>query len=398
MSLQALFPSLPDTVPSSGGGTTSTSADFEVLALSLGATDLTEAVAELSNFTLFAPTDQAFANLATQLGFEGDTDDAEAVFASISTALDALDETGDGRELLAQILQYHIIPTTAADLADLNAEGSIATLLGDTGRVTITDGVVEDLDPDAANATIISADVDTTSGTIQIVDGVLLPFDTPIAETDEEPDTPEDDPTLFEFLSISGGTPDEDGDDFDLLLTALAATGLDVVVDDETNDLTVFAPTDDAFILLAQSLGYEGDDEEGALRTLLDASADANPEEPLALLTDVLSYHVSPGAQSLEEISESGTVETLQGADITVNDGALVDQDPNNADATVLSPDVSAENGTAHVIDQVLLPIDLPPEETEEEETDDEDSSDVGEAFFLLGLVGVFLFAFYGVG
>ncbi|MCE8006372.1 MAG: hypothetical protein HEP69_05025 [Aestuariivita sp.] len=63
MSLEALFPTITSPLPVMGG-TWSPADDFEVLGLALEAADLTEAVQGLEDFTLFAPTDAAFAGLA----------------------------------------------------------------------------------------------------------------------------------------------------------------------------------------------------------------------------------------------------------------------------------------------------------------------------------------------
>ena len=64
-------------------------------------------------------------------------------------------------------------------------------------------------------------------------------------------------------IALSGGETagqfDDNSGDFDLLIQALTITGLVDAV--SHGDLTVFAPTDAAFVELAQNLGYEGTDE-----------------------------------------------------------------------------------------------------------------------------------------
>lgn len=388
MSLQALFPEVGATVPLAGGGTLSSADDFEVLALALDAAGLDTTVAGLTDFTLFAPTDQAFADLAVATGFTGDATDATAVFNSIAGTLASLSGTSDPIPLLTDILTYHVSPE-AASLDDLNGAGPVDTL--NTTALQLTGGTVVDEDPDATNAQVVAADVATNNGTIQVVDQVLLPIDTPVDNAD---------PTLLNLLEESGGAPDEDGSDFDLLLIALQATGLDTVVDDDTAELTVFLPTDDAFVSLAQDLGYSGEDEGEALTTILNASAEADPDNPLALVNDILTYHVSPGIQDADAVLGSDTLNTVNGATIGVEGTTLVDQDPDNADPSIIQTDIEASNGIAHAIDEVLLPVDVAaaddqrPGDVVEVVIEEEDDDDFGailagiSLIFLIGALG----------
>jgi serralysin len=76
-------------------------------------------------------------------------------------------------------------------------------------------------------------------------------------------------------------------EDFELLVAALDAAGLVGAVADPDASLTVFAPTDAAFVALAQDLGYQGSDEAGALGFLVDALG-------MPTITNVLLYHVAP--------------------------------------------------------------------------------------------------------
>ena len=393
MSLTALFPALDAPITARDGAMLSPAADFEVLALALDAAELTTTVAGLEDVTVFAPTDAAFAGLATSLGFDGDTSDADAVFGAIATALADLNPDGDPIPLLSDILLYHVAPGEQAQ-ADLAGSGPVETLLTDT-TFQITGDAVVDNDPDVANADIIAADLDAGTNTVQVVDAVLLPIDTPVGGAE---------PTLTEVLEESGGAPDDDATDFDLLLTALQATGLDVAADDPDAELTVFAPNDQAFINLAQDLGYEGDDEAEALETILMASAEADPDNPLALVENILTFHVSPGAQDAEAVLGSEEIDTLQGTPLEVDGAQLIDQDPDAATATIIGTDIQASNGIAHVIDEVLLPFDLaadgvpgapaepePPEEEEEADGDDGGfGAELGIVFALLALVGGF--------
>jgi len=397
MSLTSLFPTLNNDITTTSGAILSPDGDFETLAIALDAAGLTQTVAGLDDFTLFAPTDGAFADLATSLGFAGDTSDSNAVFGSIAEALGGLAEDGDPIPLLTDILLYHVAPDEQGQ-TELAAAGPVTTLL-DGATVQIAGDAVIDADPDAANADIVAADLDAGAATVQVVDSVLLPLDTPVQGPA---------PTLTEFLEESGGAPDEDGSDFDLLLTALQATGLDVATDDPEAELTVFAPNDDAFVNLARDLGYEGDDEAEALETILSASAEADPDNPLGLVENILTFHVSPGAQDAEAVLGAEQIETLQGTPLGVEGTTLIDQDADAATANIIATDVQVSNGVAHVIDEVLLPVELaaadgipgasegpdaPTEDdipVEEEETSEDSGfgAEVGLIFALLALLG----------
>lgn len=385
MSLQALFPTVGSSLPTSNG-TLSAVADFEVLARALDAAGLSASVGGLSDFTLFAPTDAAFADLAVTLGFSGDTDDPDAVFGAIAGALSGVASDGDPIPLLKDILLYHV-SGTESDAAGLNADVPVDTLLTDAS-VEVTDNTVVDGDPNFQNADIISPDVDAGMGTIQVIDQVLLPLDTP-AESDPG--------TLLDVLKESGGRFDDDNTDFDMLLAALQATGLDAAADDPDAELTVFAPNDAAFVSLAQSLGYEGEDEEGAFQAIVDVAGVLRPEDPLSFVSDVLSYHVSPGEQDSTAVLGADSIDTLFGSELGVDGASLVDADPDADDAEIIATDIGASNGVAHVIDEVLRPLDFPmleegpdvePEVTSGGEGDGDDGFGWVEG---LGFAGLFL-------
>ncbi|MEC8195537.1 MAG: fasciclin domain-containing protein [Pseudomonadota bacterium] len=385
MSLQALFPAVGSSLPTSGG-TLSAVADFEILARALDAAGLSATVGGLSDFTLFAPTDAAFADLAVTLGFSGDTDDPDAVFGAIAGALSGLASDGDPIPLLTDILLYHV-SGAESDAAGLKADGPVATLLTDAS-VEVTGNTVVDGDPNFQNADIISPDVDAGMGTSQVIDQVLLPLDTP-AESDPG--------TLLDVLKESGGSFDDDTTDFDMLLAALQATGLDAAADEPDADLTVFAPNDAAFVSLAQSLGYDGEDEEGAFQAIVDAAGVLRPEDPLSFVSDVLTYHISPGEQDSTAVLGADSIDTLFGSELGVDGASLVDADPDAEDAEIIATDIGASNGVAHVIDEVLRPLDLPMLEEEPEEdpevTSEETSEDDGGFGWVegLGFAGLFL-------
>lgn len=103
---------------------------------------------------------------------------------------------------------------------------------------------------------------------------------------------------------------------------------------------TVFAPSNDAFADLLESVGQ--------------TSLDNIPE---AVLRDILEYHVVQGEVLAAQLTNSN-VETVGGEDITVSvtNGVKL-----NTSVNVTGADVRATNGVVHVIDAVLVPPTMRP-------------------------------------
>jgi len=127
---------------------------------------------------------------------------------------------------------------------------------------------------------------------------------------------------------------------FSILIEAAQKAGLADFLSTEQN-ITVFAPTDDAFAALLADLGLSSLDD-------IDAST----------LAGILTYHVISG-MAYSNTLESGVVSTLNTNSpdetalsllVSVGDGVMVN------DANVIAADVMASNGLIHVIDKVLLP------------------------------------------
>jgi len=146
------------------------------------------------------------------------------------------------------------------------------------------------------------------------------------------------DATIYEIASSSP--------DFSTLVFALEATGLDATLDNG-GQLTVFAPTNEAFDKLEEA-------NPGTIDFLVD-----NPD----VLETVLLYHVTDGrrwSNSLVNKNNTKDVEMLSGGYITVTPaGTVVDMDSLNLmspDAAIVDPNLSASNGVIHVINEVLIP------------------------------------------
>lgn len=166
--------------------------------------------------------------------------------------------------------------------------------------------------------------------------------------------------TITEIVALSGDGFDNDDQDFDILLAALEAADLTDALNDPTADLTVFAPTDEAFIKLAQDLGYRGIDEAEAFDTIVNTLTVLGDGDPIPLLQDILLYHVSPGEKTQAELD--GEIETLlTDASFTVQGQQLLDNEPDLLDPSFEDSlaDVDALNGIIQGIDRVLIPLDI---------------------------------------
>jgi len=118
---------------------------------------------------------------------------------------------------------------------------------------------------------------------------------------------------------------------FKTLVAAVQAAGLVDTLSGE-GPFTVFAPTDEAFADLSQSLE--------------DIMANKS------LLTKVLTYHVVSGKVMSSELTGKTQVATLEGGELKIDTSSGVRINL----ANVVTPDIECSNGVIHVIDRVLLP------------------------------------------
>lgn len=132
---------------------------------------------------------------------------------------------------------------------------------------------------------------------------------------------------------------------FKTLTAALKAAGLTETLSG-TGPFTVFAPTDQAFEAFAATLP------KGGLQKLL-SSQDPQIKQ---LLVKILTYHVIPGKITSTDL-KSGPVKSVEGGAINVKTDSSAGVMVNNA--KVVQPDVQADNGVIHIIDQVIIPPDL---------------------------------------
>ena len=150
------------------------------------------------------------------------------------------------------------------------------------------------------------------------------------------------DSTIVEFAIAASGEPydfDANGEDFDILVAALLATGVVGIFDG--TDYTVFAPNDQAFYDLT---GTDNDtDAFNAVVDLLGVDG----------VAAVLAYHVTDGVRNSRSVVRAKQISMLDGNTINYDSGLII---ANDSVAGLLNIDNRLADGMVHVIDTVLLP------------------------------------------
>jgi len=151
-------------------------------------------------------------------------------------------------------------------------------------------------------------------------------------------------------IALSGGanagTFDTNPGDFDILINALIATGA-IDLFDGSQNWTVFAPTDQAFLDLASAFAGEAvTDEAEAFGVIVDTVGAGG-------VTAVLQYHLTDGVRNSQTVLNAKQITMADGNTITARGGFV---DANRSDADFVQIDVRAADGMIHVIDTVLLP------------------------------------------
>ena len=126
-----------------------TAGQFDTLAAALTAADLVDTLKSDGPFTVFAPTDEAFAALP-----EG----------TVKSLLEP-----ENRDQLVAILTYHVVPgkVSAADVVGLS---EATTVNGSTIAIKVADNKVRIND-----ATVVATDIAASNGVIHVIDTVILP-------------------------------------------------------------------------------------------------------------------------------------------------------------------------------------------------------------------------------
>jgi transforming growth factor-beta-induced protein len=388
---------------------------FTTLVAALQSADLADTLKGEGPFTVFAPTDDAFAKLPAGT--------VDALLAD--------------KPSLTNILLYHVVAGQfmASDVVGLN---SATTLQGEDVSITVDGDIVTIND-----AQVIITDIQASNGVIHVIDTVLLPpqetivdiavadgrFTTLVAALDaaglvetlqgEGPFTvfaPTDDafaklpagtvdalladiPTLTNILlyhvvpgrvmaaDVVGLTKAETVEGQDVMITVdgdkVMVDGAQIILTDiegsngvihvidsvllpATQDIPEVAIADGRFTTLVAALQAAGLVEtlqgdgpftvfaptDDAFAALPDGTVEALLND-IPALTEILLYHVVPGEVFSNEVVSLNYADTVQGQPvfITTADGMVMINDAN-----VIIPDVRATNGVIHVIDKVILP------------------------------------------
>lgn len=241
---------------------------FSTLLAAASAAGLAGALTDGGPFTIFAPTDAAFADLPP---------------GTVESLLEP-----ENIDTLTSILQYHLVDG-AVESGTVVGVDSVTTVQGEEVTVEVVGGEVV-LN---GSATVIEVDIQSENGVIHVIDTVLLP--------------PAPPPSIAGWLV-------EDGR-FSTLLAAATAAGLDGALDTD-GPFTLFAPTDAAF----------GELPPGTVETLLE------PENIDDLTTILQYHLIqgelnSSAVVALGDVPTAAGVEfevTVDGSDVLINGSAQI--------------------------------------------------------------------------
>lgn len=227
---------------------------FTTLVAAVQAAGLVETLAGEGPFTVFAPTDEAFAKLPA---------------GTIEELLKP-----ENKQQLTDILLYHVVAgkVMAADVVNLS---EAETALGEKVAIKVEDGKVF-----VNDAQVIITDIEASNGVIHVIDTVILP-----------PSMTAEAPKDIVDIAAADGR-------FTTLVAAVQAAGLVDTLKSE-GPFTVFAPTDEAFAKLPA----------GTIEALL------KPENKQQL-TDILLYHVIPGKVMAAGVSDGLIADTALGTSV----------------------------------------------------------------------------------
>lgn len=121
---------------------------FETLVAAVSAADLVDTLKSEGPFTVFAPTDEAFAALP-----EGTVEELLLP---------------ENKEQLIAVLTYHVVPGKVMS-TDLSDDMTAATVQGSDITIDLDNGVMVN------EATVTAADIETSNGVIHVIDAVILP-------------------------------------------------------------------------------------------------------------------------------------------------------------------------------------------------------------------------------
>lgn len=269
-------------------------ADLSILVEAISAAGLVDTLKGAGPFTVFAPTNAAFAALLSELGV------TKAQLLA-------------NKPLLTAVLTYHVI-AAKVEKAQIPLGKAVKTVQGSVLKVEANNNVLTITDGRNRTSRIIATDLQARNGVVHVIDKVLLPPNKTIVETAQ---------------SLS---------QFSILVEAVVAAELQSTLSG-SGPFTVFAPTNDAFVALLGELGLTKDQ-------LL-----ANKP----LLVKVLTYHVLPGLKLKAELPLDTQIATVEGESLRISP-SLVITDQRNRTTNIVQTDVLTSNGVIHAVNRVILP------------------------------------------
>ena len=240
----------------------------------LSASDLVATLQGDGPFTVFAPTDQAFADAGIDMEF-----------------------IANQGELIYDILLYHVY-SGAVNAADVTNGMTVAMVNGDDASFTVTEGTVM-----VGDATVVLADVPASNGVIHVIDKILMP--------------PAD---LVDIAAVASSTGVHES-----LVAALTKADLVSTLQGD-GPFTVFAPTDAAFTAAGIDLDtFTTDEEIAALADILlyhvysgavNAAGVTNGMTVAMVNGDDASFTVTDGTVMIEDA-------TVTSADVMASNGVI---------------------------------------------------------------------------
>merc|ERR1711967_145451 len=275
--------------------------DLSTLVTAVVAADLADTLSSPGPFTVFAPTNEAFAALPA---------------GTVDTLLKP-----ENKAQLADILTFHVLPEQVLS-TDLKTYQRVATVEGKHLDVIKSSKGVHVGANIHSLKRVTGADNLASNGVAHIIDGVMLPPSHLGA----------DKPNIVELA--------QSVDDLSTLVTAVVAADLADTLS-SPGPFTVFAPTNEGFAALPA----------GTVDSLL------KPENK-AQLADILTYHVLGSEVKSTDLKFFQSVPTVEGKNLHVfKAGGKVRVGPSSKDLkNVVAADNLASNGVVHIIDGVMLP------------------------------------------
>lgn len=278
--------------------------DFSILETALTRTDLVATLDGSAQFTVFAPTNEAFNTFFASLGANVNVNNVDVnVLKSI-----LLNHVVSG-EILSTAIPASTYVSTLSPFSSAANSPTISMFVQKSGNVVTLNGGINN-----KGAVVSTADVDASNGVIHVVNRVIQ---------------------IPNIVDHAKANPN-----FTTLTSLLVAQNL-VSTLEQTNTqastlapFTVFAPVNTAF-----------DDATLALYTGLSSE----------LKTEVLTYHVVSGVNVRSNAIPTGNITTVQGEGFTIT-GTSIDDAGSTVNKNIILTDVQCSNGIVHAIDKVLLP------------------------------------------